>query len=113
VDALTARFGSKAKTVADYREHDWGAEDYSRGGYMAHTSPGALTGFGRSLREPCGAIHWAGTETSTVSHGSFDGAIRSGVRAADEILTARSLQALKRQLEHGAGALPAGRGPSR
>ena len=45
---------------------------------MAHMPPGALTGFGRALREPVGPIHWAGTETSTVSHGSFDGAIRSG-----------------------------------
>jgi monoamine oxidase len=53
---------------------------------MARSPPGALTGFGRALREPVGLIHWAGTETSTVSHGSFDGAIRSGMRAADEIL---------------------------
>jgi monoamine oxidase len=88
VDALASRFGRKAATIADYREHDWGAEDYSRGGYMAHTAPGALTGFGRALREPVGRIHWAGTETSTLSHGSFDGAIRSGVRAAEEVLAA-------------------------
>jgi monoamine oxidase len=84
--AMANRFGPKARKVADYREHDWGAEDYSRGGYMAHMPPGALTGFGRALREPIGLIHWAGTETSTVSHGSFDGAIRSGTRAANEIL---------------------------
>ena len=92
LDALALRFGPKAKSIAGYREHDWGAEDYSRGGYMAHTPPGALTGFGRALREPCGAVHWAGTETSTLSHGSFDGAIRSGIRAADEVLAAGSDQ---------------------
>jgi monoamine oxidase len=85
-NAMANRFGPKARAVADYREHDWGAEDYSRGGYMAHMPPGALTGFGRALREPTRLIHWAGTETSTVSHGSFDGAIRSGIRAANEIL---------------------------
>ena len=85
-NAMANRFGPKARALADYREHDWGAEDYSRGGYMAHMPPGALTGFGRALREPVGLIHWAGTETSTVSHGSFDGAIRSGIRAANEIL---------------------------
>jgi monoamine oxidase len=85
-DALATRFGPKARALADYREHDWGAEDYSRGGYVAHTPPGALTGFGRSLREPVGAIHWAGTETATLNHGSFDGAIRSGLRAAAEVL---------------------------
>jgi monoamine oxidase len=88
VDALATRFGPKATAVVDYREHDWGAEDYSRGGYMAHAPPAALTGFGRALREPVGPIHWAGTETATLSHGSIDGAIRSGVRAADEVLAA-------------------------
>ena len=87
-NAMVNRFGPKARALAGYREHDWGAEDYSRGGYMAHMPPGALTGFGRALREPIGPIHWAGTETSTLSHGSFDGAIRSGMRAANEILAA-------------------------
>jgi monoamine oxidase len=47
-----------------------------------------LTGFGRALREPCGRIHWAGTETATVWAGSIEGAIRSGERAADEVLSA-------------------------
>jgi monoamine oxidase len=86
VDSLAQRFGPKAKALADYREHDWGAEDYSRGGYVAHTPPGSWTGFGRVLREPLGPVHWAGTETATVNHGSIDGAIRSGKRAAAEIL---------------------------
>jgi monoamine oxidase len=31
-------------------------------------------------------IHWAGTETSTKWMGYIDGAIRSGDRAAEEIL---------------------------
>ena len=38
------------------------------------------------LREPFGRVHWAGTETSTTSHGAIDGAVRSGERAAAEIL---------------------------
>ena len=90
VDSLVNRFGPKAAQLADYREHDWGAEDYSRGGYTAHWSTGALTAFGRVLRQPVGQIHWAGTETSTTNHGSIDGAIQSGHRAAAEILQARS-----------------------
>jgi monoamine oxidase len=35
-----------------------------------------------------GRIHWAGTETSEVWNGYMDGAIRSGERAAREVLTA-------------------------
>jgi monoamine oxidase len=53
---------------------------------MAHLPPGTLTRYGHLLREPMGRIHWAGTETATINHGSIDGAVRSGERAAAEIL---------------------------
>ena len=42
--------------------------------------------YGHALREPVGRIHWAGTETSTYWNGYMDGAIRSGERAAAEVL---------------------------
>jgi monoamine oxidase len=48
--------------------------------------PGAWTSFGDALRAPIGRIHWAGAETSTVWNGYMDGAVRSGVRAAEEAL---------------------------
>jgi monoamine oxidase len=35
-----------------------------------------------------GRIHWAGAETSPVWNGYMDGAIRSGRRAAEEIVAA-------------------------
>jgi monoamine oxidase len=38
------------------------------------------------MRQPVGAIHWAGTETSTYWNGYMDGAVRSGERAAKEVL---------------------------
>jgi len=38
------------------------------------------------IRQPHGRIHWAGTETSTKWMGYIDGAIRSGERAAGEVL---------------------------
>ena len=53
---------------------------------MAHFPPGVLTRYGPLLREPFGRVHWAGTETSTRSHGAIDGAVLSGQRAAAEIL---------------------------
>jgi monoamine oxidase len=40
------------------------------------------------LRPAVGRIHWAGTETATITHGGIDGAIRSGERVADEIARA-------------------------
>ena len=44
-----------------------------------------LSDFGPALREPCGPIHFAGTETATVWAGYMDGAVRSGERVAKEI----------------------------
>ncbi|HEX5096821.1 MAG TPA: FAD-dependent oxidoreductase, partial [Acidimicrobiia bacterium] len=83
---LTVRFGPKARHPRHYVEVDWAQEQWSEGCYLAHLPPGVLTQYGHVLRAPAGRIHWAGTETATVSHGSIDGAIRSGVRAAQEIL---------------------------
>ena len=86
VDALTARFGPKAASPIAFVETAWWKEEWTRGCSMAHFPPGLLTRHGHLLREPMGRIHWAGTETSTTSHGAVDGAIRSGERAAAEIL---------------------------
>ena len=84
--ALATRFGPRARAPVEVIETAWWEEPWTRGCSMAHFPPGVLTGYGRLLREPVGRIHWAGTETATISHGAIDGAIRSGERAAREIL---------------------------
>jgi monoamine oxidase len=86
LDALTARFGAGAATPVDFIETAWWTEPWTRGCSMAHFPPGLLTRYGPLLREPWGRVHWAGTETSTRSHGAIDGAVLSGQRAAGEIL---------------------------
>ena len=43
---------------------------------------------GHALREVVGNLHWAGTESSTYWVGYMDGAVRSGRRAAAEVLAA-------------------------
>lgn len=53
---------------------------------MDAAPPGVLTQFGRALREPSGRIHWAGTESSAIMGGWVDGAVRSGERAATEVM---------------------------
>jgi monoamine oxidase len=50
--------------------------------------PGTLTAYGSWIRQPVGRLHWAGTETSTYWNGYMDGAVRSGERAAAEVLEA-------------------------
>ena len=86
LDAVAQRFGDKARSPVDYVEQDWSVERYSGGGMISHAPPGVLTEFGPALREPCGRIHWAGTESSAVMSGFIDGAIRSGERAATEVM---------------------------
>jgi len=86
LDALAARFGPRASSPSELIETAWWTEPWTRGCSMAHFPPGILTRYGPLLRQPLGRVHWAGTETSTVSHGAIDGAIRSGERAATEIL---------------------------
>lgn len=84
--ALVERFGDTAGSPVDYVEHNWTVERYSGGGMLSHAPTGVLTQFGHALREPCGRIHWAGTESSAVMCGWVDGAVRSGERAASEVL---------------------------
>jgi monoamine oxidase len=86
LDALAARLGPRAAKPDEVIETSWWAEQWSRGCSMAHFTPGTLTRYGHLLRQPFGRVHWAGTETATISHGAIDGAVRSGERAAAEIL---------------------------
>lgn len=86
IDSLAARFGPKASSPSVVVETAWWEQQWSRGCSTAHLPPGYLTRYGHLLREPFGLVHWAGTETATMSHGAVDGAIRSGERAAKEVL---------------------------
>ena len=85
IDCLTNYFGDAAKDYIEYIEKDWMQEEYTRGCYGGHFTPGVWTAFGKHLRQPIGHIHWAGSETATVWNGYMEGAVRSGERAATEI----------------------------
>jgi monoamine oxidase len=79
-------FGSPANNPIDYLESAWAGEKWSRGCPVGILAPGVLTAYGPALRAPVGKVHWAGTETSTYWNGYMDGAVRSGERAAAEVL---------------------------
>ncbi|KAK0842527.1 hypothetical protein LTS02_016456, partial [Friedmanniomyces endolithicus] len=79
-------FGPQAANATQWVFKRWDNSLYSRGGPVAVAEPETLTGYSDALRKTCGGIHWAGTETSPYWTGYMDGAIRSGERAANEIL---------------------------
>lgn len=85
-EALVKYFGAKAAEPFDIVEQDWTTEEFTRGCYGGRLGAGAWTQYGEALAAPVNRIHWAGAETSAIWNGYMDGAIRSGRRAADEIL---------------------------
>jgi monoamine oxidase len=88
LENLAAYVGDAARSPTDYIEQDWTKERWTRGCPVAHTAPGVLTKYGPWLRRAAGKVHFAGTETSDYWLGYMDGAVRSGERAAREVLAA-------------------------
>ena len=86
IDCFVRYFGEQAANPVEYIEQNWMREEFSRGCYGGVFPPGAWLNFGHALREPVGRIHWAGTETATIWNGYMDGAVRSGERAAEEVV---------------------------
>lgn len=79
-------FGERAARPREFLERDWMAEEFSRGCYGAHFTPGVWTQYGHALRTPVGRVHWAGAECSPVWNGYMEGAVRSGEDAAGAVL---------------------------
>ena len=86
IDCFVRYFGPGAAHPLEYLERDWMGEEFSRGCYGAHFTPGVWTAYGPALREPVGRIHWAGAECSPVWNGYMEGAVRSGEATAADVL---------------------------
>ncbi|EGU89422.1 hypothetical protein FOXB_00046 [Fusarium oxysporum f. sp. conglutinans Fo5176] len=69
-------------------EKDWTKDPWAQGGPGPVWRPGFLAGeSGKAIAEPFGNIHFVGTETSSVWRGYMDGAVRSGIRGGQEVVT--------------------------
>lgn len=85
LDGFAAIVGPEALQPIEYVEQDWTHERWTLGSPIAAATPGAISEFGSTIREPHGRVHWAGSETSTYWAGFMDGAVRAGERAATEV----------------------------
>lgn len=84
VDSFVKFFGAQAAQPISYHEYSWGDDPLTEG-CVSPLRPQVLTTLGPALREPVGPIHWAGTESSAVWCGYMDGAVRAGLRSAEEV----------------------------
>ena len=69
-----------------HHHHDWGSDPFTRGGYT-YVKVGGV-GAHRTLAEPvAGTLYFAGEATCGEGlNATMEGAVRSGRRAADELL---------------------------
>jgi len=88
LDRLAELFGPHAANPVQFLERCWAREQWTRGCYAGFFGPGGWTSFGEILRLPEGRLFWASAETAVHAHGSMDGAISAGERAAQEAVAA-------------------------
>ncbi len=79
-------FGPEAANIEYYTDKSFTEEPFTKGCYAGMFPPRVITELQTSLATPFHRIHWAGTETSIQFNGYMEGAVRSGERAAREIL---------------------------
>jgi monoamine oxidase len=84
-DAFARCFGKQALNPTAYYEQDWAREKWTRA-CVSPFPPGVLTRYGPILRSATGSLVWSGTETAEIWAQSMDGAVRSGHRAALQVL---------------------------
>lgn len=91
LERAVAWFGPEAAQPLHYRDLDWTSVPPVGGGYSGVVEPGAWPTIGPSLTAPVGCLHWAGSESASTWTGYVEGALSSGIRAADEVLASRGL----------------------
>jgi monoamine oxidase len=88
-DQLGRLFGPEAADPLQYHERDWSDDPYTNDVVVWFGEP--LPYGNPVLAEPAygGRLVWAGTETADVGAGHMEGAVRSGQRAAAQVLAQR------------------------
>ena len=79
-------FGTGRADPDRLRRSRLGDEPFTRGAYGSFNPPGVLTSLRDAAATPIGPLHFAGADISPQWPGYMDGAIRSGERAAREVL---------------------------
>lgn len=79
-------FGNQAIQPLMYHDYSFSNNPWIGGAYSGYFKNSHFSKYGIYISNPCGNIHWAGTETSSLFKGFMEGAVLSGDRVANEIL---------------------------
>ncbi|TDZ61138.1 putative flavin-containing monoamine oxidase A [Colletotrichum trifolii] len=90
VEHLAELAGSKlagqARNLTEFNVVEWTKEQWLWGGPTSSMGPGMLRNYGKALREPFGDLHFGGGETVFEWKGYLEGALRAGMRVAEEVV---------------------------
>ena len=75
-------------------EKVWSEDHYARGSYQI-LAPGDMALFGDAMGSRFGAVHLAGSEGYAAAPSFMNSAVRSGLRAADEVAEALRTGAIR------------------
>lgn len=92
IQQLVDLYGPQAMTPIDYIDHCWGTDSFAPGGPHPAAPPYATVSYGSALADPHGRIHWAGTETAGEWAGTMNGAVLTGLRAAEWVAGLASVE---------------------
>lgn len=84
--------GAPVPRPISYVEEDWSKRRNFGGGPLPVMAPGTLTAVRDALVRPVGPVLFVGAETAGVWRGYMEGAVRSGVRGAEEAIGVLSRQ---------------------
>jgi monoamine oxidase len=86
--SLASLFGPEACLPEALLIEDWSKERWTSGLAPVEAKARTWTTVGHAYRGPSGRVHWGGTETSPEWQGYMEGALRSGLRLAREMVSA-------------------------
>jgi len=86
---------AKVREPIEVVEQIWQDEQWSQGCPCPVMSPGTMTEYEAVLRAPVDRIHFVGTETGYEWKGYMEGAVRSGERGAEEVISALESEKLR------------------
>jgi monoamine oxidase len=84
---IAERLGDERLTEpTEFVEYDWDGQEHSGGCFSGSFAVGTMNVYRDALLAPCNGLRFAGTETSAIWNGYFEGAVRAGEREAAALI---------------------------